>query len=228
MSDPRPSSAIRIGSALAILLGVAAVAWLLARREAPPPAASSSKTVISSEIPAAPPAAERVAPEPAAETVEPAPAVMPLTAPDLERFQEASSRATRELEAESPGASLCRRRVPAPRAGESPRRDTTRTAPWHTWLSPHFSADLTSRRAADNLLSVILGDAAGDADFARILDELSPEVRALALQRRARGRESESRNGPHGGRTPRPAMPAASGRGLRADIAQGFAHYPAS
>ena len=53
------------------------------------------------------------------------------------------------------------------------------------WLSPPFTADLATRRAADNLLSVILGATAGDADFARILDELGTEIRALALWRRA-------------------------------------------
>lgn len=168
---------------LAILaIGLAAAAWFLARREAPRPAAGSSKSVMSPEIPAAPSSKTVISPEMA-----PAPAgssVMPLAAPDLERFQEASSRATREIEVENAGlpyavaASRAARRGIAA-AGYDPDRTVAH------WLSPAFSADLATGRAADNLLSVILGDAAGDADFARILDELAPEVRALALRRRS-------------------------------------------
>ncbi|MBP7828409.1 MAG: hypothetical protein KA248_00685 [Kiritimatiellae bacterium] len=165
-----------------LVIGLAAVVWFLARREAPRPAAASSQSVMSPEIPAAPSSKTVISPEMA-----PAPAgssVMPLAAPDLERFQEASSRATRELEAESPGlpyavaASRAARRGIAA-AGYDPDRTLD------AWLSPPFTADLATRRAADNLLSVILGDTAGDADFARILDELDPEVRALAMERRA-------------------------------------------
>ncbi|HOW96512.1 MAG TPA: hypothetical protein P5567_03060 [Kiritimatiellia bacterium] len=110
---------------------------------------------------------------------------MPLTAPDLERFQEASSRATRELEAESPGlpyavaASRAARRAIAA-AGYDPDRTVA------AWLSPSFTDDLATRRAADNLLSVILGDPAGAEDFEQILQELSPALQDAARERRAR------------------------------------------
>jgi len=119
---------------------------------------------------------------------------MPLDSQTLSAFQEANSRATHQLSADNPGAayavtaSLSARQAIANRG-----HDPDRTVQY--WLSPQFAADVaagdpafavSNQRTIANLLSVILGDQAGNEDFEQILTGLSPEVRELAIQRRAR------------------------------------------
>ena len=120
--------------------------------------------------------------------------IMPLDQETLSAFQEANSRATRQLSATDPvafyavAASLSARQAIA-ELGHDPDRTV------QYWLSPQFAADVaagdpafavSSQRTIANLLSVILGDQAGDEDFEQILAGLSPEVRELAIQRRTR------------------------------------------
>ena len=155
--------------------------------------------------PAPPTPAVRETPDPAKRPVEtararaPAPdtaitSVMPVDGPSLEKFQEVLSATTVQLTAEQPG-------VPYAVAMSRAARQAI-TALGHNpeltllyWLSPPFAEDVAAGnpaaavdtlRTVDNLLAILLGDTAGPEEFAQIMDECAPDVRALAMQRRAR------------------------------------------
>jgi hypothetical protein len=195
MTEPRPVSGPRVLLAILVVLsGLAAIVWLLIR-SGPPPAAAPVDSAAPPARAAEKPAVKKAEEAPPPETSAAPSVIMPLTGPDLERFQEASSRAFRQLDAESPGlpyavaASLAARRAIA-ESGCDPDRTL------EYWLSPQFPDDvavgdpaaaLSTRRTVDNLLAILLGDQAGPADFEQILNGVSPEVRALAIERRARG-----------------------------------------
>ncbi|HBA85276.1 MAG TPA: hypothetical protein DCZ95_14405 [Verrucomicrobia bacterium] len=114
--------------------------------------------------------------------------VMPLDETTLEQFQEASSRAMSQSNglpyAVAASASL---RMAMAELGHDPDKTLL------YWMSPRFQKDLANRpeamsisRSTANLLSLALGDQAGDEDFALILKQLSTEVRAAAIERRSK------------------------------------------
>jgi hypothetical protein len=163
--------------------------WVRTGRPGTAPARSPT-TRAETSAPAAQP--DTAPPTP---TTEPAsPEVMPVDGPSLEKFQEANSLATIQLAATQPDVPYA---VAASRAARQ-AISALGNNPDQTllyWLSPQFAEDVaagdpaaavSTRRTVDNLLSILLGDTAGPEDFARIMSECTPEVRALASKRRER------------------------------------------
>ena len=175
----------------AILAAVIAAYHFQARTRAPEQQPAPTAPVVrETPEPAAQPAAATPAPEPAIASI------MPVNGASLENFQVALSKATVQLTAEQPGVPYAVAMSRAARQafaalGHNP--DLTLLY----WLSPPFAEDVAAGnpaaavdtlRTVDNLLSILLGDTASPEEFAQILADCSPDVRALASQRRARSR----------------------------------------
>ena len=122
--------------------------------------------------------------------------IMPLDERTLERFQEANSRAMSRLLEQQNGlpytvaASVSLRAAMAD-LGHDPDKTLL------YWLSPQFQKDrangnqkeaVSLSRTTGNLLSIALGDNASGEEFAVLLKQLSPEVRAAAIKRREAAR----------------------------------------
>jgi|GEM_PF-2117715 hypothetical protein len=120
--------------------------------------------------------------------------IMPVNEPSLEKFQEAASRATVQQSAEQPGLPYAIAMARAARqAMTTLGHDPDFTLRY--WLSPRFAEEVVAGdpaaaadtlRSVDNLLTILLGDPAGSEEFAQILTDCSPDVQALAIERRAR------------------------------------------
>lgn len=181
-----------VGAALIILL-----IWFSSRRQAAPVAedekTSAEIVMLSTEERVADP--EKTGEEPQAGTeallTDHPVAIMPQDERTLELFQEACSRAMIQFQ-QQPGnmpysvaASAGLRKAMAD-LGYDPDRTLL------YWLSFQYQTDVKKTadpgslfRASENLLSIVFGDQAGEKDFALILESFPPELRSVALQRRA-------------------------------------------
>jgi hypothetical protein len=176
---------------LALVVGVALIALFMRRPGSVTPEVEVAAPAVLATSAAQ---SETAAPTTGAEPAAGPGILLPLDGKSFEAFQKATSRITVRLAAENGELSYA---VTASRALleaiTEVGHDADRTVQY--WLSTQFAADLaagnpneavSTRRTVDNLVSVLLGDQAGPEDFEQILAGLSPDVRALAIQRRAR------------------------------------------